>query len=171
MPEYEIPLSVSEYLDDQLQLANHQIANWTRVRGFLLTIIDQTQGEIFQPIHSQPPHRTPATRHEDTLDSDISTLKVDFTGTKNNAERLFLIAEEAHRLGKVLSTTQLAQFFIDNELTTANLHSGKTIVSQIISDFGDHFKRIKPGLYRYTPGDNSITMTDDPSGDELSVIQ
>ena len=171
MQSNETPLAVSNYLQEQLTIANDQIRSWSRVRGFLLSAIDQVQRDE-EPDTTAPVHPIiPATKPPETYDTDLSMIQVDFSEAKNNTERLFLIAQEAWKRGKLVSTTDLGQYFIDHDLTSANLHNAKTIASQVISDFGSQFERIRPGLYRYTPTFDSVQVTDDPSGDELSVIQ
>lgn len=174
MQEYERPLSVSQYLDDQLQLANHQIAAWSKVRTFILTMIDTVLKEERDP----PPPLAPNSKRkpkpvfrEVSFDVSLHGLEVDLSGAMNNLDRTFLIAQEAYKHGKTISITEIAQYLIDHEHTATSLDNAKNIVSQAVSEFGRYFQRIRPGLYNFCPDSESVSVTDDPSGDELSVIQ
>ena len=99
-------------------------------------------------------------------DFDLSGINIDLTRGKQMVDKFFLLCEAASTHNKLISLTDVAQFFLDHGLSQATPRNMKGTLSHFIADHKDFFQQIRPGLYHYIPEAEQNLMTVDSSDDK-----
>ena len=78
---------------------------------------------------------------------DLTDVAVDFTGCSNTVERLIRISQIAPH--KVLNTTKVTQYLLDQEQSKASFKNYRTEINWVFNRQGTLFQKVRAGTYRY----------------------